>query len=120
MDAAQTNGRQIDASALSEELGAPVVPMVASRQVGVDALKRVVVESLQSPPSSKCAKFPECVCAELDGLSASLSQEGGGDCDQSMRVVALQTLLDPGGYHEERMIRRCGRGLIDELRERRQ
>lgn len=120
MDAAQTNGRQIDASALSEELGAPVVPMVASRQVGVDALKRVVVESLQSPPSSKCAKFPECVCAELDGLSASLSQEGGGDCDQSTRVVALQTLLDPGGYHEERMIRRCGRGLIDELRERRQ
>jgi ferrous iron transport protein B len=36
-----------------------------------------------------------------------------------MRAEAMQTLLSPGGYHESRMVQRCGLGMADELAERR-
>ncbi|GAF94889.1 unnamed protein product, partial [marine sediment metagenome] len=72
-----------------------------------------------TPPSARHPSFPDCVRAELDGLSGSVAAtEGGSDC-QTSRVELLQTLLDPGGYHERRLIKRCGPGLAEELARRR-
>ena len=42
MDAAERNGLRIDVDQLTRRLGCPVVPIVASRQEGVDALKHIV------------------------------------------------------------------------------
>lgn len=119
MDVAEGAGVRIDVAGLAAELGVPVLPVVASRQMGVEALEKAIVEAVDHPCSTHCASFPDCVCAELDGLCHSLSGATGGPHAGASRVEAIQTLLDPGGYHEERLVERCGRGLAEELAERR-
>jgi len=44
MDTAKKDGIEVDAEALSERLGCPVVPMVAARGDGIDDLKRKIDE----------------------------------------------------------------------------
>ncbi len=119
MDLAEASGIQIDARALSEELGVIVVPVVATRQIGLAALEQAIIDSLDAPCSDHCPSFPDCVCAELDGLRDSLVNGGAGEHHRNSRIEAMQTLLDPGGYHESRLVKRCGRGLAEELAERR-
>ena len=119
MDLAESSGIHIDADVLATELGVPVVPLVATKQVGIDKLRHQIVESVDAECSTRCPTFPECVCAELDGLRDSIDREGAGDEGPTSRAEAIQTLLAPGGYHEERVVKRCGRGLAEELHERR-
>jgi len=119
MDIAEAFGVRIDAKKLAAELGVPVVPVVAIKQIGVDELMRAVDEAVDRPCAHTCGSFPDCVCAELDGLCDSLAVAHSGRTAQSSRIEAMQTLLDPGGYHESRLVQRCGRGLAEELAERR-
>ena len=44
MDVAEKSGQKIDVAALSAEIGAPVIPLVASKGQGVDELLKLVVE----------------------------------------------------------------------------
>jgi ferrous iron transport protein B len=119
IDIAERAGMNIDVSALAKELGVPVVPIVASKGNGIDGLRDAIAQSTTSQPSSRCQSFPDCVCAELDGLCASLAASGDGESAVSSRAEAIQTLLSPGGYHESRLVERCGLGLAEELAERR-
>ena len=119
MDLAEASGVRINAAALAEELGVMVVPMVVTKQIGIDALEQAIIDSLDAPCSDHCPSFPDCVCAELDGLCHSLADGGAGEHHRASRIEAMQTLLDPGGYHESRLVKRCGRGLAEELAERR-
>lgn len=118
-DLAESRGIHIDVAALALEIGAPVVPIVASKQVGLSELRNALIASLSAGAVDHCPSFPSCVCAELDGLCATLSQHVHASDGPTTRVEALQTLLDPGGYHETRVVQRCGRGLAGELAERR-
>ncbi len=117
-DIAASRGIDIDVHALTHELGVPVTPVVANRGAGIEALQRMIVSAADSAATHHCASFPECVCAELDGLCRSISANRSGPA-QPARAEAMQTLLNPGGYHESRMIARCGLGLAEELAERR-
>jgi len=119
IDIAERAGMNIDVSALAKELGVPVVPIVASKGNGIDGLRDAIALSTTSQPSSRCQSFPDCVCAELDGLCASLAAGSEGEPLVSSRAEAIQTLLSPGGYHESRLVERCGLGLAEELAERR-
>ena len=119
MDLAEASGVRIDAAALAAELGVVVVPVVATKQIGIEALEQAILDSLDAPCSDHCPSFPDCVCAELDGLRNSLADGGAGEHHRASRIEAMQTLLDPGGYHESRLVKRCGRGLAEELAERR-
>jgi ferrous iron transport protein B len=119
MDLAEASGVRIDAAALAAELGVVVVPVVATKQIGIEALEQAILDSLDAPCSDHCPSFPDCVCAELDGLRNSLADSGAGEHHRASRIEAMQTLLDPGGYHESRLVKRCGRGLAEELTERR-
>lgn len=119
MDVAERHGIQVDVDAFAHDLGVTVVPIVANKGFGVADVKSAIVNALHRGVKSRCTDFPACVCAELDGLCETLA--GGGACPdpEATRVQAMQTLLGPGGYHESRMIERCGRGFADELTERR-
>jgi|CXWL01.1.fsa_nt_gi ferrous iron transport protein B len=117
-DIATSRGIEIDVKALEHELGVPVAPVVGNRGTGMEALQRAIVSAADSAATHHCASFPECVCAELDGLCRSLSASGS-ERAKPARAEAMQTLLNPGGYHEARMIDRCGLGLAEELAERR-
>ncbi len=117
-DIATSRGIEIDVKALAHELGVPVSAVVANRGIGIEALQREIAAAADSAATHHCPSFPECVCAELDGLCHSLSAKGSGGA-KPVRAEAMQTLLNPGGYHESRMIGRCGLGLAEELAERR-
>jgi ferrous iron transport protein B len=135
MDLARHKGLAIDVEGLAAELGVRVIPIVANKGIGLDKLREAIVQAMSEDQCRRCPDFPACVCAELDGLCASLAsvdtvpRDGHGapdsqgsfrqDRDAVSRVEALQTLLDPGGYHEVRLMQRCGRGLAEELAERR-
>lgn len=57
VDVAKTREYEIDIPRLSEELGAPVVPMVASRRVGHDALLREIVDVFEGRDQVKRVKL---------------------------------------------------------------
>ncbi|MEK7710921.1 MAG: ferrous iron transport protein B [Planctomycetota bacterium] len=119
LDLAEASGLEVDAEALARDLGVPVVPIVASKGVGIDALRQAIVDAAGAPAQHHCPAFPECVCAELDGLCSSLAAGHDNGRIGSARAEAMQTLLNPGGYHESQMVNRCGLGLAGELAERR-
>ena len=52
MDAAQDAGMRIDVDRLSKRLGCPVVPLVASKREGIDALKQSLAAAARSHPVS--------------------------------------------------------------------
>src|SRR5213592_5021210 len=51
MDVTEENGHHIDAEKLSRELGVPVVPVVASRGTGLEALRQSIVSLVQGAAS---------------------------------------------------------------------
>lgn len=53
MDDAEAGGLHIDITVLSEQLGVPVVPVIASKQVGLDALRKMLAATLLHPPSAR-------------------------------------------------------------------
>jgi len=116
-DVAISAGTQVDVAGLSAELGVPVIPTVATRQIGIEDLVQAINRTGSAEAVKHCQSFPDCVCAELDGLCSSIHCRVGSD--NGHRAEAMQTLLAPGGYHELRVIQRCGIGMAEELAERR-
>ena len=87
MDEAKKNGIKIDFSALSEELGIPVVPMSAGRNKGLSELKRTVAAVCENPKTDMGELFlpanaeqpVKTLAKALDGLAVKtekLSHEG--------------------------------------------
>ncbi len=120
VDLAEAQGLRIDSEALGRELGIPVVPVVATKQVGIDRLRRVIGDSVEGPAPRSPPPFPQCVRSELEGLRGSLADSSDGSNHHTSSVELLQTLLDPGGYHEARLTERCGAEFREELVERRE
>lgn len=48
-DVAESNGKPVDAQRLSEELGAPVVPLTALRGIGIPELRSALERAVQAP-----------------------------------------------------------------------
>ena len=63
VDVAEANGHHIDEKKLSESLGVPVMPIVASNGTGVPELKREIIATIEKPPEVK----PQLFC-QLPGL----------------------------------------------------
>lgn len=57
VDVAEQNGQVIDAAKLSEVLGVPVLPVVASAGRGVPELREAIVRALQSPANTRPRQF---------------------------------------------------------------
>ncbi len=81
MDVAETEGVKIDAKALEQELGVPVIPMNARKGVGIAALKIVMSQQLAPSPVSFYT-----VPAELKPLVRSIKDHFGLEND----YLALQ------------------------------
>ncbi|ANB33546.1 Fe(2+) transporter permease subunit FeoB [Rhodovulum sulfidophilum] len=70
MDMAEENGLRIDPAALAKRLGCPVVPLVASRKKGVEALKDAIVAAAAAPkPPTATVTHPSAVEEALTGLA---------------------------------------------------
>ncbi|UCE60801.1 MAG: ferrous iron transport protein B [Phycisphaerales bacterium] len=120
IDLAEARGLNIDAGLLSRELGVPVIPIVATRQSGVDELRRVIADSLDAPAPQNFAPLPESVRVEVERLMDSIVKSETGADYAPCRTESLQALLDPGGFHETRLIRQGGSWVEGELAQRRE
>jgi len=96
MDAARALGYEIDTGQLAQELGAPVVPMVATRRQGQESLLDSVINlaESESPPR----KFRLYYGEELEGHVAELEAEINREAELARRSpprwLALKLLED--------------------------
>src|SRR5258708_1019377 len=94
---AASRGIQIDAVALSERLGLPVVLTEAHRARGIDELRQVIAAA----PSTECPArpriFPPPFAAECEKLEGKLQELGQ---TATPYYLLERLLLDVGGYLE--------------------
>ncbi len=107
-DIATRRGIQIDASALSEMLGAPVVPICAHRRQGLDLLRRTLAVLRAEPAVVQ----PQQV--ELpDPLKRAVAELQAAVPEPLSPVEALRALVDEDGYAERRLLASAGDGAAD-------
>jgi ferrous iron transport protein B len=73
MDKAAKLGLKVDLDALSDQLGCPVVPLVASREDGVEALKDLVIEKEHPRPATAVA-YGDSLGGAIVELAAMLGE----------------------------------------------
>jgi ferrous iron transport protein B len=114
IDVARGNGIHIDAAALSQRLGVPVVPIQANRKLGLEALRQEIVRAADGGEApGKHPPFPEAFEREVADLRAAIGAEVPA-------YLLRRLLLDVGGYTEQRLAQQLGNGLCDRVREARQ
>lgn len=70
LDVATRRGLEVDAAALSERLGVPVIPMVAARGLGIEDLRRAIERIAGEPATAPTAAAAPPADAAHDLLSA--------------------------------------------------
>ena len=91
VDVAESNGHHIDSAKLSEALGVPVLPIVASSGRGLPELRRQIIASLNSRATAVPRHFcdlPAPFKKEADAITALL-----GETFQERRVQAMAEAL---------------------------
>ncbi len=95
VDAAADAGVEVDAVALIHELGAPVVPTIATRGEGLDVLRRAVVSVLDLPLPVRPFTLPDDVRDALAPLTEALVEQGATPAfaaHDALRLLAVPTL----------------------------
>lgn len=88
IDAADDAGVGIDVVELIHEIGATVVPTVATRGEGIDRLKHAIARAAELPAPGRRFVLPEPVGRALDPVEQLLGREG-----LSPREASLEALL---------------------------
>jgi ferrous iron transport protein B len=78
IDLAERHKLEIDSARLSDALGVPVVPVVATQRQGLDALAEAVIRAAESAPPEAAWRLSAQAERELDALAA-LDLEIGGN-----------------------------------------
>lgn len=106
MDLAAARGIRIDSAVLSDALGVPVVPLVATKGRGIDALKRAIVAELGQNPPPRFPRMPPEIAGELEDLNSTLRTHRPESRINGMRcspIELLQAVLEPDGFASERL-----------------
>jgi ferrous iron transport protein B len=77
IDVARSNGQEIDTRQLGNELGIPVLPLVASSGEGIAALREKIVSVLQAPGTYRPRQFcelPSAFQVEANALAKLLAE----------------------------------------------
>ncbi len=121
MDAARSRKLDIDCDELSRHLEVPVVPISASRREGIDRLRQVIEQMLQSPqPAPVLRLMPTAFYSAASTLVNELSACGGDtaaavNCPSTLLKSASpfvqsyliqRALLDQGGEVEKSLVGR--------------
>jgi ferrous iron transport protein B len=97
VDVARENGHEINTALLEEELGAPVLPVIASTGEGVKALRERILTSAartRAPiVTRQFCSLPGALASEVLALAGTLIQAFPQSCFQS-RAEALLVLSD--------------------------
>lgn len=98
-DVAGSRGLRIDAARLSQQLGGmPVVEMVGNRSVGMDALRRAIIDvSAQPPATLPQAAFDGTLETAISALTTQITQDASLATRFQPRWLATKLLEnDPG------------------------
>jgi ferrous iron transport protein B len=95
VDMAEAGGLCVDARALEEALGVPVVSMVASQKLGLIELKQALSRATLAAPAS-VAKMPAALEEEATAIVSMLGSTHPTRCGVA-RAEALMLLSQPGG-----------------------
>ena len=107
VDLAHKQGLEIDTEELSTRLGIPVIPVQATRRVGLTALQHALGEAVRSGTSPTSAvHFPDALTAEVTNLAHSLSQSNTAAPIPHFLIERL--LLDAGGSVEKELSQHGG------------
>lgn len=103
MDVAEAAGCRIDVPALSRHLGVPVIPMNASRRIGVAELKHAVERQLREPslPRDPVPLAPD-VLEKVDALAGELETHllvaAPAARGEALRLIVSEQGLDRARY----------------------
>ncbi len=93
VDAAGKQGIEIDAAMLSRRLGVPVVPTVATRGEGVEALAEAVVQAAGEGACLPGVAWPAAVEAAVERIRTGLAEAG---CEELSPGELRRVLFDRG------------------------
>ncbi len=98
MDAAERLGLRIDMELLSRLLGAPVVPVVATRRRGLDTLRSEIDRALSAKAASKPLNipYPDALRADIARLIPAVETWRPHASADEIRAFALWCLLSLG------------------------
>lgn len=118
VDVARRNGIEIDLAALRRHLGVPIVPVQASRRIGLDDLGKALLQAARTRvrPTRK-VHLPAALDAEIERLAHDLPTSG----EAFPRFLLERLLIDVDGYIEREVLVEVGgqwREAIDAARQR--
>lgn len=93
VDAAEENGLVVDVSVLEEELGIPVIPVVASEGKGVEKLKKQILDPPQ-PVQGYRWSLMDAVDSKIPDLSRQLTREVSHVQSDHVRMEVLRALAE--------------------------
>jgi ferrous iron transport protein B len=121
MDLAEQRHIRINVDALARELGLPVVPVCAHKRVGIETLKKTVIEAVRQVDrhSEEGPEYPPVLVEEVSALHAELNAHRDRIGRTVPRAEAFRVLVDRDGYAEKRLAERAPAVLAGTLHARR-
>jgi len=115
IDLAHKQGIVIDTEALERRLGVPVVPVQATRRLGLPTLQQALRKAvhLESCPRP-LIQFPEVFSREIDTLILSLPRTNSAPA--LPRFLVDRLLIDASGSVEQELVRQFGEEVSREAR----
>ncbi len=111
-DVARQRGTLIDIPALSKRLGIPVIATEAHRRVGLEEVRRALLEAAEAGRPATISLFPRAFYDEVDELSRDLRAVNG---EAVPRYTVERLLLDPNGQIEKWLAASQPDGFSDRL-----
>ena len=111
-DVARQRGTTIDVPALSKRLGVPIVATEAHRRVGIEEVRRAILETAESGRAAAKPVFPRLFYEEVDELAGNLRAVNGAALP---RYLVERLLLDPNGQIEKWLTPTQPDGLAERL-----
>ncbi len=100
VDVAEKHGTVINKHALAQELGVPVIATVASKGIGIDELKRMIISTISVSSSTRQWNLPPVVREECDELIGLLRQKQHFSEPQAFHE-AITLLTSPEAIEEQ-------------------
>ncbi|MBI1388581.1 MAG: ferrous iron transport protein B [bacterium] len=119
IDVAEARGLSVCIEAMSNAIGAPVVPICASRRQGVNEVRQAVAEVLarDEAPCFNKPVMPESFQQAVKSLRGWIEARGKGAGLYDLELE--RALIDRDAYTEKRLIDRYGAAFADELNQAR-
>lgn len=109
-DIASRQGVEIDVARLSKILGVQVVPILAKKQIGIEELKKHIVEAVDRSPSLRHDPFLDEIKERIERLENACPT-----ARKLQRFALTRMLFDTDGYMIEQMRDQIDSQLLDAL-----